>query len=203
MKQFWHDNITEKSFKTLQELKHQYDFILIGGWAIYLWSKKMKSKDIDIVINYSELGKLQEKYTLEKNTRLHKYEVKLREFDIDIYLPHFSQIGFPLENLGEYTQNLEGFKVPQIEVLLFLKLYAYSQRQNSIKGEKDKIDIISLLHSVDIDWGKFSNLCEKYNKELTPLIKSILKNTRKVDELGLNDSQMSRLKKEILGSLEG
>ncbi len=201
MKQFWHDNITEKSFVALKELKNKFDFILIGGWAIYFWSRKMKSKDIDIVLDYSELGKFREKYPLEKNTRLHKYEVKLREFDIDIYLPHFSRIGFPLEKLPDYTQNIEGFKVPQIEILLFLKLYAYSERQNSLKGEKDKIDIIGLLDSVEINWGKFKKISENYNKKLSPVLKSILENTQKVEELGLNDSGMSKLKKQILKHL--
>ncbi len=201
MRQFWHDNITEKSFTVLKELKNRFDFILIGGWAIYFWSKKMKSKDIDIVVDFSQLGEIQKKYNLEKNTRLHKYEARLEEFDIDIYLPHYSKIGFPLEKLPDYTQNLEGFKVPQVEILLFLKLYAYSERQNSAKGEKDKIDIIGLLDSVEINWAKFKNISKTYNKNLPSLLKLILENTRKIEELGLNDSQMSKLKKQILKHL--
>jgi hypothetical protein len=38
MPEFYHDLITEKSLKVLQDLKKKFDFILIGGWAIYLYT---------------------------------------------------------------------------------------------------------------------------------------------------------------------
>jgi len=151
MQQFWHNDITDKSYTFLQTMQKNYNFVLIGGWAVYLYSRKMKSKDIDIVVSYEELGKLKSLYTLNKNERLHKYEINVGEFDIDIYLPHYSKIGFPLEKINKYITHIEGFRVPQIEVLLGLKTFAYLDRKNSIKGEKDKIDIISLIESVDLD----------------------------------------------------
>ncbi|MFH1192257.1 MAG: hypothetical protein V1655_02160 [bacterium] len=64
--QFWRDNITEKSFQALLEMKNKINFILIGGWAVYFWTKKMKSKDIDIILDYGELGKLKGKYEIKK-----------------------------------------------------------------------------------------------------------------------------------------
>jgi len=49
--EFWNNTLTEKSWKILQQLKKEnFDFVLIGGWAAYLWTKLHKSKDIDIVI---------------------------------------------------------------------------------------------------------------------------------------------------------
>lgn len=48
--QFYNDIITQKSFAYLQILKKKYDFILIGGWAVFLYSRSLKSKDIDIII---------------------------------------------------------------------------------------------------------------------------------------------------------
>ena len=201
-RQFWHNDITDKSFSTLVELNKQFRFILIGGWAVYLWSKKMKSKDIDIVLDFSELGKMREKYNIQKNTRLRKYEAKFREFDIDIYLPHYSRIGFPLGELNNHTHNLEGFRVPQIEVLLFLKLYTFGERKNSVKGEKDKLDIIGLLQAVDIDWDKFRKLCKDYQQDLIPILRSILNRTDQVKELNINNSDMAKLKKEIWKNLD-
>ena len=201
MKQFWHSDITEKSFQALIKLNKEFDFVLIGGWAVYLWSKKMKSKDIDIAIDYAELGKIKEKYQLNKNPRLRKYEINLKEFDVDIYLPHYSEIGFPLEKLKDNIQNIEGFKTPKIEILLFLKLFAFSERKNSIKGEKDKVDIISLPDSVEIDWGKFTRLCQKYNKNLIGSLKEILRDTRRVKELGIGDQRMLKLRKSVLKEL--
>ena len=201
MRQFWNSDIAEKSFQALIKLNKEFNFILIGGWAIYLWSKKMKSKDIDIVVNFAELGKIREKYHLRKNPRLKKYEINFKEFDVDIYLPHYSKIGFPLENLNKQIQNIEGFRVPKVEILLLMKLFVFSQRKNSTKGEKDKIDILSLLDSVEINWKKFKQLCRKYNKNLPNILKEILENTRSVRELGINSHQISRLRKEILKEL--
>jgi len=56
--EFYHELITEKSFKILQDLKRKFNFILIGGWAIYLYTKTLKSKDLDIILDYDELEKI-------------------------------------------------------------------------------------------------------------------------------------------------
>ena len=50
MKGYYQDLITEKSWQILIRLKSKIDFVLIGGWAVYLYTKGLKSKDIDIVI---------------------------------------------------------------------------------------------------------------------------------------------------------
>ena len=89
---YYHNLITEKSWKKLQELKRQHRFILIGGWAVYLYAKMQKSKDIDIICDYEELEKLRSKYDLIKNDRLKKYEIHAGEFDIDIYTPFFFRL---------------------------------------------------------------------------------------------------------------
>lgn len=202
IKQYWHDNITDKSFQTLQKLKGEFKFVLIGGWAVYLYSKKMKSKDIDIVVDYGELGKLKEKYQIIKNDRLKKYEINLGEFDIDIYLPCYSDIGFPLENIIDNAQNIEGFIAPRIEILLLLKLRAYQDRKNSIKGEKDKIDIISLLDSVEINWKYFKKIEQEFKINLSDEIMEILTGTNQIKELGINNQAMAKLRNKILNSLQ-
>ncbi len=55
---YYQDIITSKSFKILQDLKRSYNFILIGGWAVFLHTQSLKSKDIDIVIDYAQLEKI-------------------------------------------------------------------------------------------------------------------------------------------------
>ncbi len=42
-KEYWNSLITEKSWKILQEIKKEHEFILIGGWAAYLLAKQQKS----------------------------------------------------------------------------------------------------------------------------------------------------------------
>ena len=66
--EFWNSNLTEKSWKIMQQLKKEkFDFIVIGGWAAYLWTSQHKSKDIDIIIeDYKSLEFLKEKYELKK-----------------------------------------------------------------------------------------------------------------------------------------
>lgn len=58
MPDYYNDLITEKSWQTLQNLIKQIDFVLIGGWAVYLYTKSLKSKDIDIIVSYDSLSKL-------------------------------------------------------------------------------------------------------------------------------------------------
>lgn len=203
MKNFWHNSITEKSFSALQELRRDFDFTLIGGWAVYLYTKALKSKDIDFVCDFGTLGKLREKFDLVKNQRLRKYEIKADGFDIDIYVPYYSELGLPLEDVLLNYEIIDGFKVPKKEFLLAMKIFTYRQRKGNIKGEKDKIDILSILNFTDIDWRIMGNIIKKYNllfarEEILEIMKSI----NEIKELGLNVKQTAILKKRIVKTLK-
>ncbi|MBU3964690.1 hypothetical protein KJ562_03160 [Patescibacteria group bacterium] len=204
MPEFYHDLITEKSFKILQELKGKFNFILIGGWAIFIYAKNLKSKDIDIIIDYDQLAVLKRKFEIFKNERLKKYEIKNEDIDIDIYLPHFSEIAIPVEDIiSNYSHNVEGFSVPMPEALLVLKLYAFSSRQGSNKGKKDLIDIFSLLSIGIIDWKRYKSIIKKYNlQELGQELIKIVSLQRAVPELNLSDYKIAQLRKSILKSLD-
>jgi len=200
--EFYHDLITKKSFKILQDLKKKFDFILIGGWAVFLYSKGLKSKDIDIVIDYDELAKIKGEFDLFKNERLRKYEIKIEEIDIDIYLPHFSNLGIPVEEIKNYAQSREGFLAPWPELLLVLKVYAFQERKGTVKGQKDLIDIFSLINGGEIDWKRYKKLIEKYSlSEVNEGFKKLISSTVAVPELNILNHQMARLKKKILGCL--
>jgi hypothetical protein len=202
MAEFYHDLITEKSFKTLQNLRKKFKFILIGGWAVFLYSKSLKSKDVDIIVDYDELEKIRKEYNLFKNDRLKKYEIKMEEIDVDIYLPHFSNLGLKVEEIQHYYQSLEGFLVPIPEILLILKIYTFQNRRGTNKGKKDLIDIFSLLKAEQIDWKKYKELIEKYNlKNLNEDLKDLISSQKSLPELDLLDHRISKLKKEILGNL--
>lgn len=196
--EFYQDLVTEKSYKILQDLKREFDFILIGGWAVFLYTKALKSKDIDLIVEYQGLEKLRKKFKLTKNERLRKYEIKLEEIDIDIYLPHYSQLGLPVEGMGTYAVEREGFKVPKIEIILILKQFVFSQRGGSAKGEKDRLDILSLLKLKKIDWNFYKELLAKYKiEDFKEKLLNLLKETKRAPELGLNEYKMAKLKKEI------
>jgi len=200
--EYYHNLITEKSFEILQALKKELNFILIGGWAVYFYTGALKSKDIDLIVDFNELQKLKIKYQVLKNNRLKKYEIKIQGIDIDIYVPHFSDPGLPAENIMEYTINKEGFIVPLPEVLLILKQNAYAQRKFSIKGEKDKIDIISLLTLDDFNFIKYREILNKFKKEnLINDLKKLVLETSELKELNLNQYKFSKLKRKIVANL--
>ncbi len=201
--QFYNDIITQKSFVYLQTLKKKYDFILIGGWAVYLYSKSLKSKDIDIIIDYAVLAKLKETNEVFKNERLSKYEISTGNFDIDIYVAHYSQLGIEIEEIKKFAIQKEGFAVPALEILFLMKLFAWHNRRGSSKGQKDELDIFSLALLSEFNWKKYSEFVEKFNffkhnKEFIDL----LKNTRSIKELNINEQAMSKIKKKILEELK-
>lgn len=203
MVEFYHDLITEKSFKILQDLKKKFDFILIGGWAIYFYTKTLKSKDIDIVIDYDELGKFKKEFSIFKNERLKKYEAKVEEIDIDIYLPYFSDLKFPIEEIKNYLQSIEGFKVPIPEILLILKIATYLERRGTTKGEKDYLDLFTLIKNEKVDWKTYKELIENYKLEnLNQKLKEIILVAKAIPQLNLFNHQISRIKRKILEKLE-
>ncbi len=194
--------LTDKSFQILTELKKNYDFILIGGWAVYLYTNSLKSKDIDIIVDFSELEKLRKDFELEKNERLKKYQARIEEVEIDIYLPYFSKLGVPVESLLPYSSLKEGFKILEMEALLITKLSAYKQRKASIKGQKDLVDIVALITDKAFDFKKFNKLVKNFKLEpLRQELIELLKQTKELPELRLNKHQFSKLKKQLLPKL--
>jgi hypothetical protein len=85
-------------------------------------------------------------------------------------------MAIPCDQLATMSTVKEGFKVLKTEPLLILKQQAHSDRKDSIKGQKDRVDILSLLVSEAIDFKDYKRLLEKYNivffeKELKGIIK--------------------------------
>lgn len=170
---------------------------------MFLYSKSLKSKDIDIIIDYDVLAKMKETDEVFKNERLHKYEINTGHFDIDIYIPHYSEIGINPAEIKNYTINKEGFVVPALEILLLMKLFAWHNRRGSSKGQKDELDIFSLAFLPEFDWKKYLEFVEKfnfsgYNEEFIKLLKS----THDIKELGINEQKMAKLRKALLDKLK-
>jgi len=198
---YYHNLITKKSWEALQQFRKEYKFILIGGWAVFLYTKNLKSKDIDFICEYDQLQKLKENFDLIKNERLKKYEIKEEKIDIDIYLPFYSELGVPIEIIRQYTQSQESFIIPKPEILLILKQIAYNSRRGSIKGEKDKIDVLSLIQ-IPFDFKFYRKILKRCGKEaLANDMKNLLANTKEIPELNLNQHRWARIKKKLLKNL--
>jgi hypothetical protein len=168
----WREETVEKSWRVLGELKGLADFVLIGGWGVYLWTRKLKSRDIDVYIDQENFYKLQaellqREYALKRNVRLLKFEALIGDVEVDIYTPFMSNLAVPCFDV--FSQQLysliDRFKVAVPEVLLLLKAQAAQQRWNAEKGVKDRADIISLLKFADVKWDLFEEMLEKYDKQ--------------------------------------
>lgn len=194
---FYHSLITEQSWKELQALRQRVQFILIGGWAVYLYTKGLKSKDIDIIVDYDQLPIFQQRYRFSKNDRLKKYEARRGPVEIDIYLPHFSSLGVPVENLLGKTRQQEGFTVLEPAHLLVLKLYTLKDRGRSPKGEKDFLDCVSLFQLPSVESEEIRGLVAGYGlKGVWENWLEHLREHRDLPALGLNAHQFSRLRKK-------
>ncbi len=200
-KEFWNNEVTQASWKKLNELRGQFDFILIGGWAAYLWTKAHKSKDIDIVIDYTTLDSLRGRFTFVKNERLRKYEIREGSFDIDVYVSHYSKLAVPVEVLSQHTTKIEGIKTVSAEMLVILKQEAEIDRGASIKGRKDAIDILTVLVYSGFDRAKYRSLLketklEHFEKELERVVRSFSESD--LHYIGLNHQEFVRWKKGFL-----
>ena len=200
--EFWNKIILEKSWEVLQKISKEFDFILIGGWAVCLWTNSQKSNSIDIIIEYETLDYLKGNYYLRKNDHLKKYEIIVDEVDIDIYLPYFSNLGIPIEEIIIHKVKVKGFTTLPAELLLILKQKAEIDRRDSIKGQKDSVDILNLLMSLDIDWEKYREYVEKYNfREYKRELFHIINAFDMLEYIGMNPREYKVWKKAILGNL--
>lgn len=201
--EFYHNIITEKSFKLLLDLKKKYNFILIGGWAVFLYTNSLKSKDVDIIAEFDELSKIQEDYELFKNERLKKYEIKFQEIDVDIYAPHYSFLGIDIAAIKNNSVSREGFKLPALEMLFLLKLYVSQERAGTLKGRKDELDILSLVFLPEFNFKKYFDFIkefkfEKYHQKFIALIQG----AESVKELDINNYQMAKIRNKILSKFD-
>lgn len=202
MNRFYQDIVVEKSWQILKTLKKRIDFVLIGGWAVYLYTKGLKSKDIDFIIDYDQLEKLKSDYDVYKNERLRKYEIKKEGIDIDIYLPHFSHLGLPIIEIIQLQDKIETFALPKKEMLLITKQTAYQARKASLKGQKDMIDMVGLMTLDDFNFYFYKKILqENHLNHYVDIISDLINETKEMTELGLNRHYFAKKKKEILVKL--
>jgi len=168
----WRDEVVERSWRVLGELKGFADFVLIGGWGVYLWTRKLKSRDVDVYIDQKNFYKLQSDltlrgYALKRNVRLMRFEALISDVEVDIYTPFMSKLAVPCSDVFErrlYSM-IEGFKVAVPEVLLLLKAQAAKDRWHAEKGLKDRVDIISLLKFADVKRDVLDQLLREYDTQ--------------------------------------
>ena len=203
--EFWNDMATDKSWQALLKISKQFKFILIGGWACYLHTKTIKSKDIDLIADFDCLEEIKKNFALRKNDRLKKYETIVDDVSVDIYVPFYSKFAIDLKEMEKNSEKIEGFTVPKPEILLILKQQAEFAREKSTKGQKDRVDILNILMKSRPDMKKYKKLLEKYNlQEYSKRLKKIIITAKKEFEyLGIaNPREIKLQKKKLIGLIE-
>lgn len=201
----WREEVTDESWRLLQRLRSEFPFLLIGGWAVYLYTDRLKSKDIDIVVGLDALGRLKANYGMSKNSRLRKYEFTVGRVDVDTYVPFYSDLGVPAEELLGDSRQVKGFAVPPPELLLATKQKAELARRGSDKGLKDRVDILSLLIDADVDIKRYARLLLKHGLAgyLEELRRIVLQGDREMAELGAEDlGKVKRVKKGLVSRID-
>ena len=178
----WRDEVVERSWRVLGDLKGFADFVLIGGWGVYLWTRKLKSRIIDVYIDQENFYKLQSEltqkgYALKRNARLRKFEALIGDVEVDIYTPFVSRLVIPCLDVFDRKlySVIEGFKVAIPEVLLSLKAQAAKDRWHAEKGLKDRVDIISFLQFADVKRDVLEQMLMEYDTKQT--LRDVIKRT--------------------------
>jgi hypothetical protein len=121
---------------------------------------------------------------------------------IDVYLPHYSQLGLPVDLLRDHTRSVEGFTLLAPAYLLALKLHTLAERARTPKGEKDFLDCLALLQAGVADLKEAAALLKRYDRtEGLGTFRTLLGEHREVPELSLNAHHLARLKKRLLALL--
>ena len=202
--EFWNSDITGESWNQLISLSKKYKFVLIGGWAIYMYTKLQKSRDIDMVVDYVQTRPLFADFQMRNNPSLRKYEIKFQKFNVDVYTQFYSRLSVSPQDLLNNYRVIENIMVPRVEEMLILKPGAFYDRKSSIKGQKDRVDIAGLVFYSTVDYSRLRVLLNQYKKE--SYMDLLLDAVGNIDRhllpyLNLNESTYSKIRKRTLDAI--
>ena len=202
--ELWNEIIVKKSYEVLNKLKKEIDFVIIGGWASWLYTKTLKSKDIDMYVNFKDFFNFQNILAnkgifISLNRKLKKYEAKIEGVDIDIYTPHNCNLIVSCKDVfsKKWFKKVDGFKVILPEVFLVLKLKAEEERMKTIKGFKDRVDILAMLYKLDLDKKFLLELEKKYNMDIRKRISKIIRESNEEFNYFFSDFKNLRALKKL------
>jgi len=136
--------------------------VVIGGWAVYLYTNAQKSEDVDLAIGYESLNFFKPYGINEYEGLKIKYSV-VNGTTVDLFIEEYSdkELPLPVRDIIKEHVLIGNKKVVNRELLLLLKLWGYL-RFDDVKLRKDIIDTVSLLFYSHIDLEKFRRYTVKY-----------------------------------------
>jgi hypothetical protein len=129
------------------------DAVLLGGWATFIRTGVAKSHDIDVIVDHATLDRLGAKYELSASRHIggQKFEVKLEGVAVDVYPVYQSKLGrrlkVPVEVLLNQSEKVDGVRVLKAEAQFVAKMAGLLDRPDSLPGEKDRLEMWSLLNT--------------------------------------------------------
>lgn len=163
--QFWNPENTRKSYDELLRLAKDVDLVLIGGWAVYLYTNAQRSADVDIAIGYDAIGYFRQ-FGIDEYEGIKVKYSDVRGTTVDLFIDEYSDadLPFPVSEIRTNYITINGIKVVRREMLLLLKLWGYF-RIDETKHRKDVIDVVSLLFYAHPEIGKAKEYVSKYKIE--------------------------------------
>lgn len=164
--QFWNNEKTDKSFNALNRIAKQLDFVLIGGWAVYLYTNMQRSEDVDIAVGYESLDYFRRFGIRDYEGINVKYSVLEDGTVVDLFIEEYSDkdLPIPVNIIMKNYVRVGEIKVVSIELLFILKLWGYF-RFDEIKHRKDVIDVLSLLFYGNVNLKKVKAYFEEFKIE--------------------------------------
>lgn len=126
--------------------------VFIGGIAVYLHARNTPSvaqyaestHDADFYVSLADMGDLRDIEEVTPNRRLSKHQLIKRGFEFDIYTERQSTLIVPYDAVAASSVRYEPFRIAGLEHLFVLKLEAFRDRRQSVKGEKDAKDLLRI-----------------------------------------------------------
>jgi hypothetical protein len=129
------------------------EIVFIGGIATFLHVQRRPktglplemTHDVDASISAVASGSLRDLEEVTENHRLHKWQIRVENIDVDLYPQHVSELRFSYLDLAPHAQRYRGLSIAAIPHLLLLKVDAIADRGSSGTGAKDRRDAAKLL----------------------------------------------------------
>ncbi len=164
-RQFWNEEKTSSSKRTLDLLAEKIGFVLIGGWAVFLYTGAQMSEDIDLAIGYDSLSFFK-KYGLNDYGGINiKYTI-IDGAVVDLFIEGYADkdLPFPVSDIIKECSVEGNIKVVNKEMLMLLKLWGYF-RADEAKSRKDVVDVITLLFYSKPDMKSIKEYVKRYKIE--------------------------------------
>jgi hypothetical protein len=127
------------------------DVVFIGGVAVYLHARRARtsvppeaSYDADFMISRSDFGILKDLEEVTSNPRLGRHQMLSEGVEFDVYVERGNRLIVPYDEVAAHAASVDGLRLACLEHLLVLKLEALRHRSHSLKGDKDRRDVVQI-----------------------------------------------------------